>query len=43
MAIVIPKFRAAGADYVFVANASGSIIAVVYLSGNSFLRAGEHD
>jgi hypothetical protein len=43
MTIVIPKFRAAGATYVFLANASGSIIAVVYPDGNSFLRATEHD
>jgi len=43
MAIVIPQFRAAGADYYFLCDASGGIVHVVYPRGDQFLRAGEHD
>lgn len=43
MKIVIPQFRADGADYYFVCDDSGSIRAVVFPSGNAKLRATEHD
>jgi len=43
MKIVIPTFRTAGEHYYFVADDRGCIRAVVYPSGDSFLRATEHD
>jgi hypothetical protein len=43
MTVVIPRFRSPGADYVFLANASGSIIAVVYPSGDAFLYQSDAD
>lgn len=43
MQIITPAFRAPGASYYFIADHSGSIIAVVYPDGTRFLRAGESD
>ena len=43
MTVVIPKFRAAGADYVFLVDEAGRIVRVFYPSGDAFLRATEHD
>ncbi len=43
MTVVIPRFRAAGASYVFIADQSGRIVGVCYPDGDSFLHATEHD
>lgn len=43
MTIVIPKFRSPAASYFFIADHSGSIIAVVYPGGDRLLRIGEQD
>lgn len=43
MAIVVPKFRNPTANYYFLADERGSIVAVVYPDGDRPLRAGEAD
>jgi len=43
MTIQIPKFRTAGADYVFMVDDRGCIRAVCYPSGDAFLYRTEAD
>ncbi|TWU39152.1 hypothetical protein Q31b_42370 [Novipirellula aureliae] len=40
---ITPTFRDQSADYVFVVDGSGSIIRVVYPTGDAFLRRSQDD